>query len=126
MHALTTGPSPHACGGRACETPTCPKLKLLGHRLVHRHSRPDGVARVAAAHRCRSASPARRQFCLVRYGAVFNVGVQLCVGLDGDGDEAEHANSATTALSTKVVLFENQSCTPRRRALAALAGAGEQ
>ena len=64
------------------------KLKLLGHRLVHRHSRPDGVARVAAAHRYRSASPARRQFCLVRYGAVFNVGVQLCVGLDGDGDEA--------------------------------------
>ena len=46
------------------------------------------VARVAAAHRCRSASPARRQFFLVRYGAVFNVAVQLCVGLDGDCDEA--------------------------------------
>ena len=67
---------------------TDPLFKLLGHRLAHRHSRPDGVARVAAAHRCRSASPARRQFCLVRYGAVFHVGVQLCVGLDGDGDEA--------------------------------------
>jgi len=33
------------------------------------------VARVAAAHRCRSASPARRHIRLVRYGAVFGVGL---------------------------------------------------